>query len=80
MLGQFSGLSRARPLRDVEWRLYLVATRELPVVFGRTFKMGERYLHIMRADLRAAVEAGQPRPTATRTATEVEALLQDVDL
>ncbi|MGD0263765.1 MAG: site-specific integrase [Candidatus Methylomirabilota bacterium] len=42
-------------------------------------KMSERYLHIARADLRAAVEAGQPHPTGTRTGTEVEALLQDVD-
>lgn len=42
-------------------------------------KMSERYLHITRADLRAAVEAGQPHPTGTRTGTEVEALLQDVE-
>lgn len=42
-------------------------------------KMSERYLHITRADLRAAVEAGQPHPTGTRTGTEVEALLQSVD-
>jgi integrase len=42
-------------------------------------KMSERYLHITRADLRAAVEAGQPHPTGTRIGTEVEALLQDVD-
>jgi site-specific recombinase XerD len=42
-------------------------------------KMSERCLHVTRADLRAAVEAGQPSPTATRTATEVEALLQGLD-
>ena len=38
-------------------------------------RMSERYLHVTRADLRAAVEAGQPSPTAT----EVDALLQGVD-
>ena len=43
-------------------------------------RMSERYLHVTRADLRAAVEAGQPSPTATRTATDVEALLQDANL
>jgi integrase len=42
-------------------------------------KMSERYLHVTRADLRAAVEAGQPHPTATATATGGEALLQSID-
>lgn len=54
-------------------------------------RMTERYLHVTRADLRAAVEAGadisarahamagQPRPTGTPTGTEVEALLQQMD-
>ncbi len=42
-------------------------------------RMSERYLHVTRADLRAAVEAGQPSPTAVRTATEVESLLQAVE-
>ncbi len=42
-------------------------------------RMSERYLHVTRADLRTAVEAGQTEPTATSTATEVEALLQGVD-
>ncbi len=42
-------------------------------------RMSERYLHVTRADIRAAVEAGQPSPTATRTATEVEFLLQGFD-
>jgi len=39
-------------------------------------RMSERYLHVTRADLKAAVEAGQPHPTGTRTPIEVEALLQ----
>jgi len=43
-------------------------------------RMSERYLHVTRADLRAAVEAGQPSPTGTPTGTEVESLLQSVDL
>ena len=43
-------------------------------------RMSERYLHVTRADLKAAVEAGQPSPTATRTATDVEALLQCANL
>ncbi len=42
-------------------------------------RMTERYLHVTRADLRTAVEAGQTEPNATSTATEVEALLQGVD-
>jgi len=42
-------------------------------------RMTERYLHVTRADLRAAVEAGQPHRTDTRTDTDVAALLQDVD-
>ncbi|MCI0409867.1 MAG: site-specific integrase [Acidobacteria bacterium] len=42
-------------------------------------RMSERYLHLTRADLRAAVEAGQPSPTGTPTGTEVEVLLQQVD-
>jgi integrase len=42
-------------------------------------RMTERYLHVTRADLRAAVEAGQPTRTGTRIGTEVEALLQSVD-
>ncbi|MEE9538948.1 MAG: site-specific integrase [candidate division NC10 bacterium] len=42
-------------------------------------QMTERYLHVTRADLRAAVEAGQPSPTGTPTGTEVEGLLQSVD-
>ena len=42
-------------------------------------RMTERYLHVTRADLRAAVEAGQPSPTGTPTGTEVEGLLQSVD-
>lgn len=43
-------------------------------------RMTERYLHVTRADLRAAVEAGQPSPTGTPTGTEVESLLQSLDL
>ena len=42
-------------------------------------KMSERYLHLTRGDLRAAVEAGQPHLTGTRIGTEVEALLQGID-
>jgi len=42
-------------------------------------RMSERYLHVTRADLRTAVEAGQTEPTATSTATEVEVLLQGLD-
>ena len=42
-------------------------------------RMTERYLHITRDDLRAAVEAGQPGLTGTPTGTEVEGLLQAVD-
>lgn len=36
-------------------------------------RMSERYLHVTRADLRVAVEASQPGPTATSTATDAEA-------
>ncbi len=43
-------------------------------------RMTERYLHVTRADLREAVEAGQPSLTGTPTGTEVESLLQSVDL
>ena len=43
-------------------------------------RMTERYLHVTRADLRAAVEAGRSVRTDTRTDTEVEAPLQDVNL
>jgi integrase len=43
-------------------------------------RMSERYLHVTRADLKAAVEAGQPIATGTRTGTDVEALLQDANL
>ncbi len=43
-------------------------------------RMTERYLHVTRADLREAVEAGQPSLTGTPTGTEVESLLQTVDL
>jgi len=43
-------------------------------------RMSERYLHVTRADLRAAVEAGQPSPTGTPIGTEVESLLQSLDL
>lgn len=42
-------------------------------------RMTERYLHLTRADLRAAVETGHAGSTATSTATEVEALLQAVE-
>ncbi|MCI0409078.1 MAG: site-specific integrase [Acidobacteria bacterium] len=42
-------------------------------------RMSERYLHVTRADLRAAVEAGQPSPTGTPTGTEIEAMLQAVN-
>lgn len=42
-------------------------------------RMSERYLHVTRADLRAAAEADQPTPTGTRTGTEAEALLQSID-
>ncbi len=35
-------------------------------------RMSERYLHVTRADLRAAVEAGQSTRTDTRTGTEIE--------
>lgn len=44
-----------------------------------TTRMTERYLHVTRADLRTAVEAGQRSPTGTPTGTEVEALLQAID-
>ena len=44
-----------------------------------TTRMSERYLHVTRADLRAAVEAGQPSPTGTPTGTDIEALLQQID-
>ncbi len=43
-------------------------------------RMTERYLHVTRADLREAVEACQPSLTGTPTGTEVESLLQSVDL
>ncbi len=42
--------------------------------------MSERYLHVTRADLKAAVEAGQPIAIGTTTGTDVEALLQDANL
>jgi len=42
-------------------------------------RMTERYLHVTRADLRAAVEAGQPSPTGTLIGTDAEALLEVVD-
>jgi integrase len=42
-------------------------------------RMSERYLHVTRADLRAAVEAGQPLPS-TEEAAHVEALLNSVEL
>ena len=46
-------------------------------------RMTERYTHVTRADLRAAVEAGQPQPTGTTTGTEalseVDSLLQGVE-
>ena len=42
-------------------------------------RMSERYLHVTRADLRAAVEAGQPLPS-TKEAAHVEALLKSVKL
>jgi integrase len=42
-------------------------------------RMSERYLHVTRADLRAAVKVGQPSRTGTPTGTEVEALLQSID-
>ncbi len=43
-------------------------------------RMSERYLRVTRADLRAAVEAGQPIATGVLTGTEVEVLLQVVNL
>ncbi len=43
-------------------------------------KMSERFLHVTRADLRAAVEAGQSQPREGKAATHVEALLESVDL
>lgn len=41
-------------------------------------RMSERYLHVTRADLRAAVEAGGKNSTGTPTGTEVDALLESV--
>lgn len=68
----------AETMRQRDVRLNdLVAESGLPR--HASTKMSERYLHVTRADLRAAVEAGQPSPTATGTATEVEALLQAID-
>ena len=43
-------------------------------------RMSERYLHVTRGDLRAAVEAGQSIATGILTGTEVEVLLQVVNL
>jgi hypothetical protein len=43
-------------------------------------RVSEQYLHVTRADLRAAVEAGRPIATDSLTGTEVEVLLQVVNL
>jgi len=43
-------------------------------------RMSERYLHVTRADLRAAVEAGQSQPMGSKPSSEAEALLESVDL
>ncbi len=42
-------------------------------------RMSERYLHVTRADLHAAVEAGQATRSDTKTDTKVETFLQHID-
>lgn len=42
-------------------------------------RMTERYLHVTRAELRAAGEAGHTRADASRTIDHVDAFLQRID-
>jgi site-specific recombinase XerD len=81
-----AGISDFRPQHDLRHGFAIRRLRggaNLVAVSGllrhASTRMTERYLHVTRADLRAAVEAGQPAPTATRTATEVETLMQHVE-
>jgi hypothetical protein len=43
-------------------------------------RMTERYLHVTRADLKAAAEAGQPHSMSGWTDAQADALLQSVNV